>query len=112
MTGTLTLSGIYQWWAEVEDAPFGSPKVRGLLIARGVGGFFGGMCRLHRRKRQAMANREQCTGSTVSMKPQFPFQIHGLIGSRFTQIPTPVRRYRYHLPGSDRCLLGLFIPSP
>lgn len=41
MTGTLILSGIYQWWAKVEDAPFGSRQVRGLLIARGVGGFFG-----------------------------------------------------------------------
>lgn len=41
MTGTLVLSGIYQWWAKVEGAPFGSREVRGLLIARGVGGFFG-----------------------------------------------------------------------
>ena len=41
MTGTLILSLTYQWLAKVEDAPFGSKEVRGLLIARGVGGFFG-----------------------------------------------------------------------
>lgn len=41
MTGTLILSGIYQWMAEVENAPFGTREVRKLLIARGVGGFFG-----------------------------------------------------------------------
>ncbi|KAF6224140.1 hypothetical protein HO133_010714 [Letharia lupina] len=39
MIGTLVLSGIYQWWAKL--SPFGSREVRGLLIARGVGGFFG-----------------------------------------------------------------------
>ena len=41
MTGTLVLSCSYQWLAGVEDAPFGSKEVRKLLIARGVGGFFG-----------------------------------------------------------------------
>lgn len=41
MTGTLILSGTYQWMTKVEDAPFGSREVRKLLIARGVGGFFG-----------------------------------------------------------------------
>lgn len=41
MTGTLILSGIYQWMAKVENAPFGTREVRKLLIARGVGGFFG-----------------------------------------------------------------------
>lgn len=45
MTGTLILSGIYQFWAKVDEAPFGSREVRGLLIARGVGGFFGGKWR-------------------------------------------------------------------
>lgn len=45
MTGTLILSGIYQWWAEVDGAPFGAREIRGLLIARGVGGFFGGESR-------------------------------------------------------------------
>lgn len=41
MTGTLVLSGTYQWLARVEGAPFGPKEVRKLLIARGVGGFFG-----------------------------------------------------------------------
>jgi len=41
MTGTLVLSGIYQWLAKVENAPFGPRGVWKLLIARGVGGFFG-----------------------------------------------------------------------
>ena len=41
MTGTLILSSIYQWLARVENAPFGAKEVRGLLICRGAGGFFG-----------------------------------------------------------------------
>ena len=41
MTGTLILSCTYQWLARVEGAPFGPKEVRKLLIARGVGGFFG-----------------------------------------------------------------------
>lgn len=41
MTGTLVLSGTYQWLAKVEHAPFGPRGVWKLLIARGVGGFFG-----------------------------------------------------------------------
>ncbi|KAL6715028.1 hypothetical protein ACLMJK_007289 [Lecanora helva] len=41
MTGTVILSGIYMFLANVEHAPFGSRKVRGLLVARGIGGFFG-----------------------------------------------------------------------
>ncbi|KAG8528104.1 uncharacterized protein KY384_007020 [Bacidia gigantensis] len=41
MMGTLILSGIYLYWAQVADAPFGARGVRVLLIARGVGGFFG-----------------------------------------------------------------------
>lgn len=41
MTGTLVLSGAYQYFAKVEHAPFGPRGVWKLLIARGVGGFFG-----------------------------------------------------------------------
>lgn len=41
MTGTLVLSGAYQYFAKVEHAPFGPKGVWKLLIARGVGGFFG-----------------------------------------------------------------------
>ena len=41
MTGTLVLSGMYQWLAKVEGAPFGPKEVRKLLIVRGVGGCFG-----------------------------------------------------------------------
>ena len=41
MTGTILLSCTYQWLARVETAPFGPKEVRKLLIARGVGGFFG-----------------------------------------------------------------------
>ena len=44
MTGTLVLSGAYQWLAKVEHAPFGPRGVWLLLVARGVGGFFGGQC--------------------------------------------------------------------
>jgi len=38
---TLILSCIYMWYAKVPHAPFGMREVRGLLLARGVGGFFG-----------------------------------------------------------------------
>ncbi|KAL9629420.1 MAG: hypothetical protein Q9164_006888, partial [Protoblastenia rupestris] len=41
MTGTLVLSGTYQWLAKVEHAPFGPRGVWLLLVTRGVGGFFG-----------------------------------------------------------------------
>ncbi|MDI1487315.1 MAG: hypothetical protein OHK93_006584 [Ramalina farinacea] len=41
MTGTLILTSGYQWLAKVEHAPFGPRSVWGLLVARGVGGFFG-----------------------------------------------------------------------
>lgn len=41
MTGTLILTSVYQWLAKVEHAPFGPRSVWGLLVARGVGGFFG-----------------------------------------------------------------------
>lgn len=41
MTGTLILTSVYQRLANVEHAPFGPRSVRGLLVARGVGGFFG-----------------------------------------------------------------------
>ena len=41
MSGTLLLSCLYQWLAKVENAPFGPREVWPLLVARGVGGFFG-----------------------------------------------------------------------
>ena len=41
MLGTVILSSLYQWIAKVEHAPFGPRQVWGLLVARGVGGFFG-----------------------------------------------------------------------
>lgn len=78
MIGTLVLSGIYQWWAKL--SPFGPREVRGLLIARGVGGFFGGKWRYHWRKRSAIADREQYMACTVSMKLPTQSQINGLIG--------------------------------
>ncbi|MCJ1451192.1 hypothetical protein MMC28_001528 [Mycoblastus sanguinarius] len=34
--------GMHPFQAKIEGAPFGSPEIRKLLIARGVGGFFGG----------------------------------------------------------------------
>lgn len=42
MIGTMILSGIYQWWAKVDGAPFGSKELRGLLLARGIAGFIAG----------------------------------------------------------------------
>lgn len=41
MIATVFLSGLYQWLAKVEHAPFGRPEVRKLLVLRSTGGFFG-----------------------------------------------------------------------
>lgn len=38
---TSMLVYVWMWRMKVENAPFGPREVRGLLIARGVGGFFG-----------------------------------------------------------------------
>ncbi|KAI9712548.1 MAG: hypothetical protein M1812_006857 [Candelaria pacifica] len=38
---TLILASLYMWYTEVPHFPFGKREVRGLLIARGLGGFFG-----------------------------------------------------------------------
>ena len=38
---TLVLSSLYLHYAKVPDAPFGMKEVRWLLVARGLGGFFG-----------------------------------------------------------------------
>ena len=40
---TLVFSLVYLYWAKIPHAPLGHKDVRGLLVARGVGGFFGGM---------------------------------------------------------------------
>ena len=48
ITGVTSL--IYTWKMHVEDSPLGKREVRGLLIIRAIGGFFGvfGLyCRLH-----------------------------------------------------------------
>lgn len=95
MTGTLILSGAYQWLAKVEDAPFGSREVRKLLIARGVGGFFGvyGMyCKLQRYSQDSQ---------------------NSLIEDhRLTPISTNVRCNGHYFPRANRCLLGLFDSNP
>ena len=41
MTITTALSTIYMWWSKIAHFPFGLPEVRWLLVARGIGGFFG-----------------------------------------------------------------------
>ena len=40
---TLVFSLVYLYWAKIPHAPLGHRDVRGLLVARGMGGFFGGM---------------------------------------------------------------------
>ena len=42
---TLLFCLIYMYWASVPHAPFGKREVWGLLVARGLGGFFGGTCK-------------------------------------------------------------------
>ncbi|KAG8622886.1 hypothetical protein KVT40_001274 [Elsinoe batatas] len=41
MTITVILSVLYMWWAKTPHFPFGAKEVRWLLVARGIGGFFG-----------------------------------------------------------------------
>ncbi|KAL9082738.1 MAG: hypothetical protein Q9159_006198 [Coniocarpon cinnabarinum] len=41
MTITTTLATAYMWWTKIAHFPFGMPEVRWLLVARGIGGFFG-----------------------------------------------------------------------
>jgi hypothetical protein len=38
---TVVLASAYMWWAAVPDFPLGKREVRLLLVARGLGGFFG-----------------------------------------------------------------------
>lgn len=41
MTITVILSSLYMWYTNTPDFPFGKREIRPLLIARGLGGFFG-----------------------------------------------------------------------
>ncbi|KAI9817670.1 MAG: hypothetical protein M1826_001516 [Phylliscum demangeonii] len=41
MSVTSLLCMGYMWYARVPHFPFGSPEIRGLLVARGIGGFIG-----------------------------------------------------------------------
>ena len=41
MAITTVLSTSYMWWTNIQHFPFGLPEVRWLLVARGIGGFFG-----------------------------------------------------------------------
>lgn len=41
MSITLVLASVYMYLKKTPHFPFGMPEVRWLLVARGVGGFFG-----------------------------------------------------------------------
>lgn len=41
MSITVVLAMAYMWWTKTPHFPFGAPEVRWLLVARGMGGFFG-----------------------------------------------------------------------
>ncbi|KAF1814521.1 hypothetical protein P152DRAFT_393334 [Eremomyces bilateralis CBS 781.70] len=41
MSITVVIASIYMYWVRTPHFPFGAKEVRGLLIARGIGGFFG-----------------------------------------------------------------------
>lgn len=41
MTITTILSTLYMWWSSIPHFPLGLKEVRWLLLARGMGGFFG-----------------------------------------------------------------------
>lgn len=38
---TVILASLYMWWKGTPHFPLGAPGVRGLLVARGLTGFFG-----------------------------------------------------------------------
>lgn len=38
---TVVLASLWMWWKKTPDFPLGKKEVRGLLAARGFGGFFG-----------------------------------------------------------------------
>ena len=69
MTGTLLLSFTYQWLAKVEGAPFGPKEVRNLLIARGVGGFFG-VYGMYCKHGEHFLNRSY--GQSLTVSPKIP----------------------------------------
>ena len=76
MTGTLVLSGMYQWLAKVEGAPFGPKEVRKLLIFRGVGGFFG-VYGMYCKQVEQHSNRSYEQSLILSLQTPsntFPFQ--------------------------------------
>lgn len=41
MSITVVMAMIYMWWTKTPHFPLGHPEVRWLLVARGMGGFFG-----------------------------------------------------------------------
>ncbi|KAL1296889.1 hypothetical protein AAFC00_004503 [Neodothiora populina] len=41
MSITVVLASAYMWWTKTPHFPLGAPEVRSLLVARGLGGFFG-----------------------------------------------------------------------
>ena len=41
MSITTVFSMLYMWWNKVEHFPFGAKEIQWILVARGVGGFFG-----------------------------------------------------------------------
>ncbi|KAI9653473.1 MAG: hypothetical protein M1831_006021 [Alyxoria varia] len=41
MSITTVFSSLYMWWNSVEDFPLGAKDIRWILVARGIGGFFG-----------------------------------------------------------------------
>ena len=66
MVGTLILGGAYQWLAKVEHAPFGPRCIWGLLLARGIGGFFGGNVIWVQELFSSLSDMIQYTACTVS----------------------------------------------
>ena len=95
MSITIVLSCLYMWYTKVPHFPFGDGKVRGLLVARGMAGFFG------------------VYGLYCMCKSVFPRRYHVTLPdnhrtpSRFSLVPSDLRGYCPDFYRADNCLLGL-----
>jgi hypothetical protein len=90
---TVLLASAYMWYAAIPDFPLGQREVRLLLVARGLGGFFGvfGMyCKLLEFRNIPLA----CADTAPN---------------RLIDVSSPCRCNCHHLPGTQYCLLGVLI---
>ena len=96
MSVTVLMCCAYMWYTQVPHFPFGDPRVRVLLLARGIGGFFGvyGM---------------YCMSLPIWTLAA-PWKNLSDVVRLFALSPR-VRSHGPDFPGSDAGLLGVFCPD-